>query len=561
MSHIKSITSNGITSARSRTSEHVHQILSHRSEVRDVDARNATGDVDLLNQIGYKQELRRSYSTIQVFGIAFSIMGLLPSIVSTMAIGLEGGPASLVWGWFISGIFILSIGISMSILSSSIPTSGGLFYWTNYYCPDSLRVPLSFVVGCSNSLALCGGLCSITYGFADQTLAAVYVNRDGDFTITNPITYGVFAAGIVSMSIVCCLATKHAALLQSFSIIVNCFLVALFFIAVPIGYSQNHEFNSASYIFGEMDNIRTWSSGWSFVLSWMPAVWTIGAFDSCLHLSEEAMNASKSIPVGIIGSITTCWILGWCIVIEAAACIKDGDVMAILESDTGSAMAQIIYDALGKNWTVAFMSLIAFGQYLMGVSVLIAASRQIWAFARDDGLPLVHNIVKYVDPKIKVPINATIFGGVLSLVLGLLILINSTAANALFSLAVAGNYFAWGMPVLLVLLPYGAKKFHPGPFYFGKVITNTIHYVTVAWIAFIIIMCMFPDNKEVTKDSMNYTVVINGGVWLIALVYFFVFGYRSYSGPKSNLPPEETILGTGSDTDVSQENEVETDKV
>ena len=48
-------------------------------------------------------------------------------------------------------------------------------------------------------------------------------------------------------------------------------------------------------------------------------------------------------------------------------------------------MAQIIYDALGKKWAVAFMSLIAVGQYLMSVSIMIALSRQIWSFARDDG--------------------------------------------------------------------------------------------------------------------------------------------------------------------------------
>lgn len=552
---LRNITSHGLTSMKSRTEGHLNQILSNRSEVRNVDAKEAANDEELLAQIGYKQELNRSYSTIQVFGIAFSIMGLLPSIVSTLATGLEGGSAALVWGWFISGLFILSIGISMSVMALSIPTSGGLFYWTNYYCPDSLRVPLSFIIGCSNSLALCSGFCSINYGFSFEVLAAVFISKDGDFDITNGKLYGVFAGCCVSHIIICCLTTGHTAKMQTFSILINCFVIVLFFIAVPIGASQNHGFNSAGYIFGDITNLRTWSPGWSFMLSWMPAVWTIGAFDSCLHLSEEALDASKSIPYGINGSITVCWLVGWCIVIVFAACIKDGDIEAVLSSDTGSAGAQIIYDALGKNWAIAFMSLIAFAQYLMGASILVAASRQIWAFARDDGLPIVYGLVKKVDPRIKVPINATIFGGVLSLLLGLLILINSTAANALFSLAVSGNYLAWGLPVLLVLLPYGAEKFHPGPFHFGKTITSCIHWVTVIWITYIIIMCMFPDNKTVVKDTMNYTCAISGGVWLLALIYYMVYGYKKYSGPKSNL---ETDLLVGeaagsSDTDVQPE--------
>ncbi|KGU34887.1 hypothetical protein MGK_01690 [Candida albicans P57055] len=519
---------------KSRTEDHFHQLSTIRSPTRDIDPQHNAGDVELLAQIGYKQELSRHYSTFQVFGIAFSIMGLLPSIASVLTTGLESGPAGLVWGWFLSSIFILCIGISLAFLGSAIPTSGGLYYYTNYYCPDAFRVPLSFMIGCSNSLGLIGGLCSISYGFAVQVLSAVYIQQDGAFEITNAKCYGIFVACVVSNTIICCLATKQAALLQTVSIIVNVFLVLLFLIAVPAG--KGGDFNSRSFIFSNFENSRDYGTVWSFALSWMPAIWTIGAFDSTIHCSEEAKNAQRAIPVGIIGSISACWILGWAICIVCAACIKDGDVSRVLESDTGSAMAQIIYDALGKKWAVAFMSLIAVGQYLMSVSIMIALSRQIWSFARDDGLPVVYNFVKYVNPKIKVPIRATMFAAALGILLGLLVLINGTAGSgALFSLAVASNVLSWGLPVLLILLPYGRKRFIPGPFYFGSTISTLINIVSVGWTGYVIVLCMFPDSITVDKNSMNYTVVINVGVWLLALIYYFVWGYRFYTGPKSNL--------------------------
>jgi len=34
---------------------------------------------------------------IEVFGIAFSIMGLLPSIASTLSYSIPAGPAGMVW--------------------------------------------------------------------------------------------------------------------------------------------------------------------------------------------------------------------------------------------------------------------------------------------------------------------------------------------------------------------------------------------------------------------------------------------------------------------------------
>lgn len=538
MSTVRSTLSNVRSNTTSRVMNHIDTIMSNQEAIAHIDAAHAAGDEDLLHQIGYKQELRREYSTLQVFGIAFSIMGLLPSITTVAAIGLECGPGGLVWGWLIGGFFTLLVGTSMSFLGSAIPTSGGLFYYANYYCPDSCRVPLSFIIGCSNSLALCGGLCSINYGFVSELFAAVYISTG--WSGTKYEIYGVFVAAILSQLLLCSVTTKLTAEVQTVSIIANVGLIVLFFIAVPIGYLKNvGAFNDAKFIFTDFTNVREWSTGWSFVLSWMPVIWTIGAFDSCIHMSEECKNPRKKVPIGIIGSITTCWVVGFCIVIVLAACIKDQDIERVLTSDTGMVVAQIVDDALGRKWAVAFMSLIAVAQYMMGASILIALSRQIFSFARDHGLPFVYNYVKVINPKIKVPLRATMFACILASIMGLLILIDTTAANALFSLAVAGNLLAWGVPVLLVILPTNAaKRFVPGPFY-SKRLFAPVNYITCAWVAFVIVMSMFPDNPNPDPQSMNYTVVINGGMWVLALAYFFVYGYKHYHGPCPNVDDED----------------------
>ena len=46
---------------------------------------------------------------IEVFGIAFSIMGLLPSIASTLAYSIPAGPAGMVWSWFLASMFIFVV--------------------------------------------------------------------------------------------------------------------------------------------------------------------------------------------------------------------------------------------------------------------------------------------------------------------------------------------------------------------------------------------------------------------------------------------------------------------
>ncbi|GMF01783.1 unnamed protein product [[Candida] boidinii] len=258
----------------------LQSIRSNQSALREIDARHVGDDVELLHEIGYKQELERKFSTFQIFGIAYSIMGLLPSIASVAGTGLTSG--------------------------SAIPTSGGLYYWTYYYAPPKFRVPVSFVIGLSNSMALSSGLCSINFGFAEEVLAAVYIQKDGDFEITNARLYGIFAAAVITQGIVTSLSSKHIAILQSVSYVSNTFIIILYFIALPIGTRVNrHQFNDGAFIFGQVSNFSDWPKGWQFMLSMMTAIWTIGSFDSCVHMSEEAKNATRGVPIGIIGSIST----------------------------------------------------------------------------------------------------------------------------------------------------------------------------------------------------------------------------------------------------------------
>ena len=63
--------------------------------------------------------------------------------------------------------------------------------------------------------------------------------------------------------------------------------------------------------------------------------------------------------------------------IVLAACINP-DLEGVLGSSFGQPMAQIYYDALGKYGAIGMMVLVFIVQFLMGISILVAASRQSW---------------------------------------------------------------------------------------------------------------------------------------------------------------------------------------
>jgi amino acid transporter len=89
-------------------------------------------DEKRLAELGYKQELNRSWSGFSNFAISFSIISILAGCFTTFGVGwTNGGPAAIARGWPTVSVFILIIGFCMSELVSAFPTSGGIFWWAS----------------------------------------------------------------------------------------------------------------------------------------------------------------------------------------------------------------------------------------------------------------------------------------------------------------------------------------------------------------------------------------------------------------------------------------------
>ncbi|KAL8719849.1 MAG: hypothetical protein Q9225_003202 [Loekoesia sp. 1 TL-2023] len=256
------------------------------------------------------------------------------------------------------------------------------------------------------------------------------------------------------------------------------------------------------------------------------------------HISEESSNATRAVPFGILMSIGSCWFFGFIIMIVLAATINP-DLESITGSKFGQPMAQIYYDAIGKNGTMGLMTLVFIVQFLMGVSIIVAASRQTWAFSRDGALPF-STFFRPISQRFGyVPLRAIWGCAFLAAVLGLLTLIAPAAALALFSLAVAGNNLAWGIPIFARVV-WGQRKFVPGPFYTGDRFSVPIAWVAIVFLVFGILLSMFPvGGPDPTSESMNYTVVINFSVWGGALAYYYIDARKWFKGPKITIADED----------------------
>jgi amino acid transporter len=82
-----------------------------------------------LAELGYKQELHRSWSGFSNFAISFSIISILAGCFTTFGAGWNNGGRSRSRGLADRLAFILVIGCACPSWCRRIPTSGGIYWW------------------------------------------------------------------------------------------------------------------------------------------------------------------------------------------------------------------------------------------------------------------------------------------------------------------------------------------------------------------------------------------------------------------------------------------------
>lgn len=172
-------------------------------------------------------------------------------------------------------------------------------------------------------------------------LSMISIARDGNWTATRPVIYGTYVATVFSHGVIATFGGRIMPKIQSICIFLNIGLVVATAIALPVGKAKSAPpVNSGSYVFGDVENLTTWPTGWAFIMAWLSPIWTIGAFDSCVHMSEEATHAARAVPLGIIASTGMCGILGFLSMAVIAAGMSQ-DIGSILNSKFGQPMAQV----------------------------------------------------------------------------------------------------------------------------------------------------------------------------------------------------------------------------
>ncbi|TFY61509.1 hypothetical protein EVJ58_g4467 [Rhodofomes roseus] len=481
---------------------------------------NAGRDEAELARMGYKQEL-----------------SIITGVSSTFAYGLNtGGPVVMVWGWAV-------IGLSMAEVCSAHPTSGGPYYWAAMLCKPQHAAFASWVTGWFNFLGQVAVTTSIN--FACATFISTLATFNTSFVPSARTTIGVYAAVVITEGLINTFGVHLLRHLNNASIwwqAVGTFAIIITVLAAAPTH-QTAQFVFATFVDGTGVDGVGWSvrasPAYVVVIGILMAQYSLSGFDASAHMSEETHNAATAGPMGIIMSIGVSAILGWCLMIALLFSIQD--LASTVSSPTGEPIAQIFLDTVHEKGAIVLMVIVIGAMFWCGTFSITSNSRMMYAFARDGGIP-GHKFFQQVDAKRRSPVRAIWLACTLSFILGLPSLGSSVAFSAATSISTIGLYVSYGIPIALRVLY--ASRFVRGPFHLGA-FSFPVAITAVAWICFITVAFVLPQENPVDSQTLNYAVVAVGIVVVYSLGSWFLSARKWFTGPVKQIaaePAEETNI-------------------
>ncbi|KAK5166212.1 uncharacterized protein LTR77_008473 [Saxophila tyrrhenica] len=489
-------------------------------------------DAQEMDRLGREQQLNRNFRFISILGFSSTAMSTWEIVLSSTIFGLlNGGLAGLVWGFFLVWMGYCFVFASLAEMASMAPTSGGQYHWVSEFSPKSTQRFLSYAVGWISVLGWQTGLASIAYipGTLIQGLIVlnnpsyVFERWHGTLLVIAIVAFAVLFNTFLA---------KRLPMIEGIVLILH--LLGFFGVLIPLWVLSPR--NSAEMVFTQFQNLGGWpTQGLSFMVGLLTSVYGLLGADSAVHMSEEIRDASIVLPKATMWSIVVNGAFGWIMIITFA--FIAGNPLYIVDSDTGYPFISAFYNATGsKVGTSVMVAIIITNTVSSVISSLATVSRQLWSFARDRGVPC-SSFLAHVKDGWNIPLNAVLVTFCCTALLSLINIGSTAAFNAVASMGTNALLTTYIISIGCVVIrrlrgqPLPERRWSLG---------RAGLYVNLFALAFLLtiwIFLFFPVQTPVTLSTMNWNVLINGGVMILAFTYYILYGKDMYSGPVALPPP------------------------
>jgi len=205
-----------------------------------------------------------------------------------------------------------------------------------------------------------------------------------------------------------------------------------------------------------------------------------------------------------------------------------GDIEADLSDPSGQPWVAVILRITGSRAaTIVLILLMMFMYFFCAVNQVTTSSRQVFAFARDKGLPY-HEFLSRVNSN-GVPTNSVYLTLIYTCILALIIIGSTAAFNIILSVSATGLFTSYLVVIGTVL----ARKFRNEPFpasrfEIPRTIGIVINIIAMCFLSVAFLFLFFPAVPSPNAASMNWGILVYGVVVLFAMLYYYVKGRHQY---------------------------------
>ncbi len=248
-------------------------------------------DKELAERMGYKSEFAREFKSLSVISYAFSIMGLISSVVTTFNVPFlsGGGYAGTIWAWFMGSCFNMFLGSAIAHIVSAYPSAGGLYSAAGLLVPKKYRAITAWCMAWLNFTGQIAGIAGTAYGLSQMIwayayVATGYVPGGGGIVFTGAIV-GMYCAIMVIHGIICSLDNKYLSKLTSGYVFVNLGITVVVAVAVLVRGGQAGDLLPASVGFGEVSDPTGYNSlAFAFLVSLSSVQFVMTDYDATAHM-------------------------------------------------------------------------------------------------------------------------------------------------------------------------------------------------------------------------------------------------------------------------------------
>ncbi|GAT24587.1 GABA permease [Aspergillus luchuensis] len=438
---------------------------------------------------------------------------------------VDGGTAGFIWGFVVVSVGVLLLFASLAEMASMAPTAGGQYHWVSEFAPRKYQKFLSYITGWLCATGWECAIVSIAFlaGTIIQGLVILnypdYVSERWHGTL---ITIAITLFSVLFNTFL----AKKLPLVEAFILILH--VAGFFIVIIPLWVLA--PIKDAKSVFTQFTNGGDWNSnGTATMVGLITAITAMIGYDCTVHMSEEVRDASTTLPKAIMAACSLNGVLAF--VVMVTLCFTLGDVDEVLDSATGYPFIQVFFNAT-KSYaaTNAMTAIVTMSLIASVITEVATASRQLWSFARDGGVPLA-SFFGHVNPNWNIPLNAVLVSLVLTMLLSLINIGSTVALDALITLTVGALLNSYIVTVSCVAWKrIRGEPLPPHRWSLGR----WGLWVNLGALAFLIpefVFVMFPLYSTVDPENMNWSSLMYGGMLIFSIIYYALYGRKTYVPP------------------------------